>query len=161
MQMILCVKGMFSFASVISRNEEGDQVTAPHFWHLVVVAGHSIYIGSNFLDAKNNSNWYLMDYQRVPGAASSFVEHIELGVEVCNQQTFLADKLREQFADFALLPAFAGTLLLYPGLCSTVPLTGWKPCTHVHAYDMSRLQIASSLQSFRFELTKHSFHAQA
>jgi hypothetical protein len=77
------VKGWLSYATVNLRDEVEGQVAISTFWHLVVVAGHSVYIGSDFADARNNSNWYLVDYQRVPGAASSFVEHIKLGVEVC------------------------------------------------------------------------------
>jgi hypothetical protein len=52
------------------------------FNHLVMVAGHSVYTGRNFADAKQNSNWFLVPYQQVPGTAESFVEHIEEGVKV-------------------------------------------------------------------------------
>ena len=50
--------------------------------HMVMVAGHSVYTGADYAQAANNDNWYLMDYQKVPGTAQSFVQHIETGVKV-------------------------------------------------------------------------------
>jgi hypothetical protein len=49
---------------------------------LIIVAGHSVYVGRNGSDAENNDNWLLLPYQQVPGQATAFVEHIRLGVEV-------------------------------------------------------------------------------
>jgi hypothetical protein len=55
--------------------------------HLVMVAGHAVYIGTNFLEAKQNDNWFLMPYQQVPGTAESFVQHIRMGVTVRRPRT--------------------------------------------------------------------------
>lgn len=51
--------------------------------HLIMVAGHSVYRSHNFSEPEENANWYLLDYQRVPGQAKTFVEHIKIGVLVC------------------------------------------------------------------------------
>mmetsp|Transcript_2434 Transcript_2434/g.6123 ORF Transcript_2434/g.6123 Transcript_2434/m.6123 type:complete len:262 (-) Transcript_2434:245-1030(-) len=53
----------------------------PQLRNLVVVAGHSVFVGSNFADAMAPENWYLEPYQQVPGQVESFVQHIQLGVQ--------------------------------------------------------------------------------
>lgn len=83
---VFALQGLLSYlASTVLAPSEGDtrvDLSPGAFSHLVIVAGHSVYIGADFSDAGNNSNWYLVDYQRKPGAAQSFVEHIRLGVQV-------------------------------------------------------------------------------
>eukprot|EP00192_Tetraselmis_astigmatica_P025250 CAMPEP_0117698674 /NCGR_PEP_ID=MMETSP0804-20121206/29880_1 /TAXON_ID=1074897 /ORGANISM="Tetraselmis astigmatica, Strain CCMP880" /LENGTH=231 /DNA_ID=CAMNT_0005512991 /DNA_START=731 /DNA_END=1423 /DNA_ORIENTATION=- len=55
----------------------------PHLCNLVIVAGHSVFTGSNYLDAYNSSNWYLEPYQKgIPGQVDSFVQHVKIGVAV-------------------------------------------------------------------------------
>jgi hypothetical protein len=50
--------------------------------HMIMVAGHSVYTGTDFTQAKDNSNWFLVPYQQIPGTAESLVQHIQMGVEV-------------------------------------------------------------------------------
>ncbi len=47
---------------------------------LVVVPGHAVYYGSNFLEAKDESNWALEPHQLLEGEAKAFMEHMERGV---------------------------------------------------------------------------------
>lgn len=53
---------------------------AAHLHTLVLVACHSVYTGLDFTHPEDQSSWYLLDYQKVPGQVHSFVEHIKLGV---------------------------------------------------------------------------------
>jgi len=52
----------------------------PYLTNLIIVAGHSVFTGSNFDDAGRLSSWFLESYQNVSGEAESFLEHIRLGV---------------------------------------------------------------------------------
>ena len=47
---------------------------------LIVVPGSAVYAASNFLSAKDESNWALGAHQLVEGAAKTFLEHMEIGV---------------------------------------------------------------------------------
>ena len=47
---------------------------------LVVVPGHAVYYGNNFLEAKDESNWALEPHQLLEGEAKAFMEHMERGV---------------------------------------------------------------------------------
>lgn len=49
--------------------------------NLVMVAGHSVYMSTSCGGFENESSWYLEPYQRVPGQAKTFVDHIRVGVE--------------------------------------------------------------------------------
>lgn len=51
--------------------------------NLILVAGHAIYIGHSFEDPVNDSNWFLLDYQK--GEVPSLIEHIRCGVELTNK----------------------------------------------------------------------------
>ncbi|WFD30582.1 hypothetical protein MSPP1_001603 [Malassezia sp. CBS 17886] len=51
--------------------------------HLIVVAGHAVWTGSDAVSANNDSAWVLEDYQR-GGSAHTFVRHIEEGVRLAN-----------------------------------------------------------------------------
>lgn len=57
------------------------QFPAAHLKNLVLVAGHAVYTGLDFSLAKQESSWFLESYQKVPGEAQSFIDHIELGVK--------------------------------------------------------------------------------
>ena len=47
---------------------------------LVVVPGHGVYAGSNFLAAREDRHWALEPHQLLEGEANSFIEHMERGV---------------------------------------------------------------------------------
>ena len=48
---------------------------------LVMVAGHAVYTSSKCDKAEGEDAWFLEPYQKHPGQASSFVDHIRAGVE--------------------------------------------------------------------------------
>lgn len=52
---------------------------------LVMVAGHAIYTSSKCDKPEGEESWFLEPYQKHPGQASSFVEHIKAGVEVADK----------------------------------------------------------------------------
>jgi hypothetical protein len=45
---------------------------APHLHNLVLVAGHSVFVGLNFQQSENLSSWYLLDYQKVSALLAGF-----------------------------------------------------------------------------------------
>eukprot|EP00890_Picochlorum_soloecismus_P006828 jgi/Picsp_1/970/NSC_04454-R1_hypothetical protein CHLNCDRAFT_28621 [Chlorella variabilis] len=49
--------------------------------NLIIVACHSVYTGVDFRHPEDQSSWFLLDYQRIPGQTESFLKHIELGVQ--------------------------------------------------------------------------------
>lgn len=49
--------------------------------NLVMVAGHSIYTSSKCDKIDKEDSWFLESYQKNPGQASTFVDHIKVGVE--------------------------------------------------------------------------------
>ncbi|GFR46772.1 hypothetical protein Agub_g8400 [Astrephomene gubernaculifera] len=49
--------------------------------NLVLVAGHAVYTGVDYSEASKESSWFLEEYQKVPGEAQSFLDHIRLGIE--------------------------------------------------------------------------------
>nr|XP_043636323.1 uncharacterized protein C57A10.07 [Erigeron canadensis] len=49
--------------------------------NLVMVAGHSIYTSSSCEKIDKEDSWYLETYQKNPGQALTFVEHIKEGIE--------------------------------------------------------------------------------
>lgn len=48
---------------------------------LVMVAGHAVYTSSKCDKPEGEDSWYLEPYQKHPGQASTFVNHIKAGVE--------------------------------------------------------------------------------
>lgn len=54
---------------------------APTLKNLILVAGHSVFTGTDFTKVSLESSWYLESYQKVKGEANSFLEHIRLGVK--------------------------------------------------------------------------------
>eukprot|EP00878_Enallax_costatus_P025358 GHUV01027129.1.p1 GENE.GHUV01027129.1~~GHUV01027129.1.p1 ORF type:complete len:232 (+),score=67.51 GHUV01027129.1:983-1678(+) len=54
---------------------------APSLHHLVLVAGHAVYTGVDYALATNESSWFLEEYQKIPGQAQTFLDHIRLGIE--------------------------------------------------------------------------------
>lgn len=59
------------------------------FTSLVIVAGHSVYIGKNFENVFDNSNWYLYPYQK--DEPKLYIQHIKVGCEIAksNKNSFL------------------------------------------------------------------------
>ncbi|KAL0045358.1 hypothetical protein WJX82_004782 [Trebouxia sp. C0006] len=52
----------------------------PKLRNLVLVACHAVFIGSDYNKAEDQDAWLLLDYQKVPGQAHSFIEHIQEGI---------------------------------------------------------------------------------
>lgn len=50
--------------------------------NLVMVAGHSVYTSSSCEKVDKEDSWFLESYQKNPGQASTFVKHIQEGIEV-------------------------------------------------------------------------------
>ncbi len=59
--------------------------------NLIIVAGHSVYIGKNFDDVFNDKNWFLFPFQK--GEPNLYIEHIMVGCE-------LAEKDKNSFLIF-------------------------------------------------------------
>lgn len=54
---------------------------APNLRNLVLVACHAVFVGSDYSKAEDPDAWLLLDYQKVPGQAHSFIEHIQAGIQ--------------------------------------------------------------------------------
>lgn len=54
----------------------------PNLKNLVMVAGHSVYTGSSCGKVDKEDSWFLESYQKNPGQASTFVAHIQEGIEI-------------------------------------------------------------------------------
>jgi hypothetical protein len=56
---------------------------------LVIVAGHSVYIGKDFENVFDDKNWYLYPFQK--GEPKLYIEHIKVGCEIAerNENSFL------------------------------------------------------------------------
>lgn len=59
-----------------------DNYPFPKLQNLVMVAGHSIYTSSSCGKADEEDSWFLESYQKNPGQATTFVRHIQEGVEI-------------------------------------------------------------------------------
>lgn len=64
------------------RKLEAGFYPLPKLRNLVMVAGHSVYTSSNCGKVDNESSWFLESYQKHPGQAATFLDHIKDGVEV-------------------------------------------------------------------------------
>lgn len=51
--------------------------------NLVLVAGHAVYIGHDFLHPEHDRNWFLQSFQR--GEPPFYIEHIRAGVDVAGR----------------------------------------------------------------------------
>ncbi|KAI3513579.1 hypothetical protein L1887_20915 [Cichorium endivia] len=58
-----------------------DAYPFPKLRNLVMVAGHSIYTSSSCEKIDQENSWFLESYQKNPGQASTFVAHIQEGIE--------------------------------------------------------------------------------
>ncbi|KAL3634809.1 hypothetical protein CASFOL_021863 [Castilleja foliolosa] len=63
-------------------DENADNYPFANFRNLVMIAGHSVYTSSKCDKVDDENAWYLEPYQKHPGQASTFVKHIERGVEI-------------------------------------------------------------------------------
>ncbi|GAA0148674.1 hypothetical protein LIER_08053 [Lithospermum erythrorhizon] len=63
-------------------DRSSDEYPFPKLKNLVMVAGHSVYTSSRCEKVDKEDAWYLEPYQKHPGQAATFVEHIEKGVEL-------------------------------------------------------------------------------
>lgn len=72
------------FASVRASNQLFAEHESPYksLRSLVMVAGHAVYTSSKCEKPEEEDAWFLESYQKQPGQASSFVDHIRVGVEV-------------------------------------------------------------------------------
>ena len=50
--------------------------------NLVMVAGHSVYTSSSCEKVDKEDSWFLESYQKNPGQASTFLAHIQEGIEI-------------------------------------------------------------------------------
>lgn len=48
---------------------------------LVMVAGHVVYTSSKCDDSEREDSWFLEPFQKHPGQARTFVDHVRTGVE--------------------------------------------------------------------------------
>ncbi|XP_050365215.1 uncharacterized protein C57A10.07 isoform X2 [Argentina anserina] len=53
----------------------------PNLKNLVMVAGHSVYTSSSCEKVDKEDSWFLESYQKNPGQASTFLAHIQEGIE--------------------------------------------------------------------------------
>jgi hypothetical protein len=53
----------------------------PEYNNLIIVTGHSVYSGSDYMRAGEENSWFLEDYQMHAGTANALVEQIKVGVE--------------------------------------------------------------------------------
>ncbi|KAH9321678.1 hypothetical protein KI387_016317, partial [Taxus chinensis] len=66
----------------VNRREQGAVYPYENLKILVMVAGNSVYTGgSNFHKGEGEEAWYLESYQKHPGQAATFVDHIKIGIE--------------------------------------------------------------------------------
>lgn len=75
------------FASLKSSNQLFTEHNSPYtsLSRLVMVAGHAVYTSSTCGKPEGEDSWYLEPYQKHPGQASTFVDHIRAGVEAASQ----------------------------------------------------------------------------
>lgn len=60
--------------------ERGTPSSVSNVDELIIVPGSAVYTASNFLTAKDESNWALGPHQLLEGEAKTFLEHMEIGV---------------------------------------------------------------------------------
>lgn len=55
---------------------------ASHAQHLIIVAGHSVTMAGNLIDAGHDESvWYLLDYQKGKGLPQAIIGHIQAGIQ--------------------------------------------------------------------------------
>jgi len=61
-------------------SEEAQGPWSPAIENLIIVGGHSVFIGSDFDKADEEDSWYLENYQK--GQLSTMLQHLRRGVEL-------------------------------------------------------------------------------
>ena len=54
-----------------------------HLVNLLLVAGHAVYVGQDFLDPEQHRHWFLQSFQR--GEPPFYIEHIRAGIDVASR----------------------------------------------------------------------------
>jgi len=88
-------KTMKSISSFINRIQtmsayrrasiDSDSYPFSKLKNLVMVAGHSIYTSSSCGKFNKEESWFLESYQKHPGQAATFIDHIKEGVETAGK----------------------------------------------------------------------------
>lgn len=60
---------------------EDNMFPFPEYDNLLIVTGHSVYSGSDYMRAGEENSWFLEEYQMHAGTANALVEQIKVGVE--------------------------------------------------------------------------------
>ena len=66
-------------------NVGSDNYPFSKLQNLVMVAGHSVYTSSSCGKVDKEDSWFLESYQKNPGQASTFVRHIQEGVDIATK----------------------------------------------------------------------------
>jgi len=54
-----------------------------HLENLVLIAGHAVYVGHDFVHPEQDRNWFLQSFQR--GEPPFYIEHIRAGIDVAGR----------------------------------------------------------------------------
>jgi hypothetical protein len=92
MQLLLTANLSFSHMLYITflipstTSLQNEKSIATKATHLIIVAGHSVLISSDLENAaRDDSVWYMYDYQRNRGLPQAIVSHIQAGIQVALQ----------------------------------------------------------------------------
>ncbi|KAK6939999.1 hypothetical protein RJ641_029530 [Dillenia turbinata] len=73
----------YRITSSFQKSDEGlDSYPFAMLQNLVMVAGHSVYTSSSCGKVDNEDSWFLESYQKHPGQASTFLAHIQEGIDI-------------------------------------------------------------------------------
>ncbi|KAL6218119.1 hypothetical protein ACLB2K_011336 [Fragaria x ananassa] len=75
----------FQMSSYKKYGMDFDSYPLPILKNLVVVAGHSVYTSSSCGKVDKEDSWFLESYQKNPGQASTFLAHIQEGIETASK----------------------------------------------------------------------------
>ncbi|KAI4389737.1 hypothetical protein MLD38_001932 [Melastoma candidum] len=76
--------GVVSYRRDFGAGEASGDYPFARLKNLVMVAGHSIYTSRSCEKVEEEGSWFLEPYQRNPGQAATFVDHIRVGVEAAS-----------------------------------------------------------------------------
>lgn len=75
----------FQMSSYQKYGMDFDSYPLPNLKNLVMVAGHSVYTSSSCGKVDKEDSWFLESYQKNPGQASTFLAHIQEGIETASK----------------------------------------------------------------------------
>ncbi|KAL6209287.1 hypothetical protein ACLB2K_020229 [Fragaria x ananassa] len=75
----------FQMSSYQKYGMDFDSYPLPNLMNLVMVAGHSVYTSSSCGKVDKEDSWFLESYQKHPGQASTFLAHIQEGIETASK----------------------------------------------------------------------------